>query len=326
MRESVRSLLTESIDYAGVFPPACLSLDRALENYVRYLGDPEAWLIARFACPAEQLPELDARARILETIKPQWRSTGQSPHRLTIVAAAANDTEQFRNNLHHDVSGILNFHKTHSGYARTDALELKLPADLDSSSSKLVAAFFNSIREALVSAEINPIKVFVELRPQETKKGVSAMLDAIKSTNDGQFCLKIRTGGLPLQNMPRPEQLAFFINACSKSGVCWKATAGLHAPLSSFDGTDHTWHFGFINVFAAAVFATAKGISDERTKAILTERSGTKFRFTDNSLSWGDLALTIPEIETGRAESILSFGSCSFEEPRDGLQELMAGE
>ena len=33
---AIRALLTESIDYAGLFPPAGLDMASAVENYARY--------------------------------------------------------------------------------------------------------------------------------------------------------------------------------------------------------------------------------------------------------------------------------------------------
>ena len=36
MSPSLRALLTGIVDYAGLFPPAQLSLDEAIRNYARY--------------------------------------------------------------------------------------------------------------------------------------------------------------------------------------------------------------------------------------------------------------------------------------------------
>lgn len=323
MRKSIRSLLAESIDYAGVFPPARLSLNHALENYVRYLDDPQAWLMARFACPAGRLLELDPPAKVFKDVRPTQRATGRFAHRVAVVADVSENAKQFRDDLLHDVRNIVEFDKTHSNYAKVDALELKLPADMDTSSSGPVVDLLNSVCHQLDMAELNPINVIVELRPQQRPEGVLTMLDALETIRDDRCCLKIRTGGLPRDDMPSADQLAFFIDACRTSRVRWKATAGLHAPLSRYDDEDQLWHFGFVNVFAAAVFASKRRITQEHMKLILTENSGDAFNFSDTLISWRDHELTIPEIEEGRAHSILSFGSCSFEKPRDGLRELM---
>jgi hypothetical protein len=56
---AIRTLLRESIDYAGLFPPARLPLEEAFDNYLRYRTEPEAWMLARFVIPVGRLDELD---------------------------------------------------------------------------------------------------------------------------------------------------------------------------------------------------------------------------------------------------------------------------
>lgn len=56
--ESLRALLANLIDYAGLFPPAGLPLGAALENYEAYLASPGAWMLNRLVLPAARLPEL----------------------------------------------------------------------------------------------------------------------------------------------------------------------------------------------------------------------------------------------------------------------------
>lgn len=55
---SLRALLTSLIDYAGLYPPAALSLAAALDNYRRYLTLPESWILNRLVLPAAKLDEV----------------------------------------------------------------------------------------------------------------------------------------------------------------------------------------------------------------------------------------------------------------------------
>jgi hypothetical protein len=55
---ALRALLTNLVDYAGLFPPAALSLPGAAENYARYLRSDDAWMLGRFVVPAAQLGQL----------------------------------------------------------------------------------------------------------------------------------------------------------------------------------------------------------------------------------------------------------------------------
>ena len=61
MAESLRALLRDSIDYAGTFPPASLSLEQAAQNYSAYRRQRESWMLGRMVCPASRLAEI-ARA------------------------------------------------------------------------------------------------------------------------------------------------------------------------------------------------------------------------------------------------------------------------
>ena len=56
--ESLRALLTSLIDYAGLYPPAALSLPAAIANYERYLASPESWILNRLVLPVSDLGNL----------------------------------------------------------------------------------------------------------------------------------------------------------------------------------------------------------------------------------------------------------------------------
>lgn len=55
---ALRALLAGVIDYAGVFPPASLPLDRALAGYHHYREGEKAWVLGRFVIPAGELPKV----------------------------------------------------------------------------------------------------------------------------------------------------------------------------------------------------------------------------------------------------------------------------
>src|SRR5262245_16658395 len=58
MVESLHSLLSGILDYAGLFPPAALPLEQAVRQYARHRHEGDAWLLGRFVCPAAKLMEL----------------------------------------------------------------------------------------------------------------------------------------------------------------------------------------------------------------------------------------------------------------------------
>jgi hypothetical protein len=59
---ALRALLAGLIDYAGLFPPAALSMAEAVANYAGYRGGPDAWALGRFVVPAARLAEFEASA------------------------------------------------------------------------------------------------------------------------------------------------------------------------------------------------------------------------------------------------------------------------
>lgn len=59
--ESLRALLANLIDYAGLFPPAGLALPVVSENYERHLVSAESWMLNRLVLPAAMLAEVRLR-------------------------------------------------------------------------------------------------------------------------------------------------------------------------------------------------------------------------------------------------------------------------
>ncbi|HTQ58003.1 MAG TPA: hypothetical protein VMI94_26240 [Bryobacteraceae bacterium] len=55
--DSLRALLANLIDYAGLYPPAALPLSEVLDHYQAYLASPEVWMLNRIVLPAARLPE-----------------------------------------------------------------------------------------------------------------------------------------------------------------------------------------------------------------------------------------------------------------------------
>src|SRR6266498_5966104 len=64
---SLRALLNQSIDYAGMFPPCGLALEPALQNHAEYVRSPEAWMLGAFVLPIEQF---DAARQFLSEFDP----------------------------------------------------------------------------------------------------------------------------------------------------------------------------------------------------------------------------------------------------------------
>ena len=108
--------------------------------------------------------------------------------------------------------------------------------------------------------------------------------------------------------LPSVSALAEFVQACRRLEVPFKATAGLHHPIRS--GDEH----GFLNLLAASVFG------DEEDA--LAEDDPSAFEVTPGAFRWRGREAAAYEIARVRRELFVSFGSCSAQEPIDGLHAL----
>jgi hypothetical protein len=115
---------------------------------------------------------------------------------------------------------------------------------------------------------------------------------------------KVRCGGPVLPSVPA---LAEFVEACRRLEVPFKATAGLHHPLRH--GDEH----GFLNLLAASAFG------DE--EEALADEDPSSFEISSESFRWRDRAAEPHELSRAR-KLFVSFGSCSAQEPIDGLLAL----
>src|SRR5438105_2128275 len=118
MMESLRVLLTGLIDYAGLFPPAQLSLAEALRNYLRYRVEPEGWMLGRFVCPAARLGEMAAFPGEIPTGRPVLCAA---------LGRGGNDAGSFLAGLDADLADISACRDGQRGRVEVDVLEVRLP-------------------------------------------------------------------------------------------------------------------------------------------------------------------------------------------------------
>src|SRR5258708_1546173 len=55
--ESVRRLLAEAVDYAGLFPPSSLKMSEAVINYAMYPNSNYQWMLGRFVLSVAHLDD-----------------------------------------------------------------------------------------------------------------------------------------------------------------------------------------------------------------------------------------------------------------------------
>jgi hypothetical protein len=294
--------MSQILDYAGLYPPASLPLEEAFKNFIAYQTTSEAWMLSRFVIPAKRLAELPAFQEKLS---------------FTVLGCGGKDTEEFLENLNLDIAEINSFHELHPN-ANADMFEVALPA------SSLTDKFFANdiVTRAAEVLNKNGITVFFEASFGEGwDERVQKLTRALRKVKDKHVGFKLRTGGVTAEAFPSPEQIAWAITEVRAASVPMKCTAGLHHPVRHFNQSVNTKMHGFLNVFGAGVLAFANGISQAQIQSILEEEDPASFIFDEAGFEWKGLRVATSEIMRAR-QSITSFGSCSFDEPKEDLQKL----
>lgn len=286
---AAEALLSHVVDYAGLFPPAGLTMERAVREYRRYLRSDPAWMLGNFIVPANRLSEF------AQTFSAVCCDEKEPPWTITVLCVGGNPEV--------DVRAIASFQQ---GAVFISAFEARAQ-DTRSASRWL---------DLLPHAQSR----YIEFPPDRAEEFLP-MLDA----HDARA--KIRTGGVLPQAIPTPETVARFLIACAEQGVSFKATAGLHHALRGerrltydTDSPAAKMH-GFLNLLLAATLAWAGSTQDAIVKTLDIE-DPRAFRLESDSVHWNDQRVTVDQIRTARGRFVIGFGSCSFTEPLDNLQEM----
>lgn len=144
---------------------------------------------------------------------------------------------------------------------------------------------------------------------------------AIKSAKIDNYGFKLRTGGVTPDAFPSSAQIAKVLLAAAKHRVPIKFTAGLHHPIRMFRDEVKTKMHGFLNVLGAGVLAFEHSWDAAQTAAMLEDEDAESFSFDDKTFAWREWKIDIGKIDMYR-KFVTSFGSCSFDEPREDLREL----
>jgi len=297
--ESVRALLTDLIDYAGLFPPAALSMELAAANYDAYSKSEYAWMLGRFIVPVARLREFEAAVNGLRN-----PNAKQGSHwGLSALPGADVATDLSRVRDFND-----RFAAPHSTTTiKIESIEVKIAnAEEIDRLSKIIPEQLDTYFEIPLTAD------------------VAVCIAAVARCGRRA---KIRTGGETADKFPAPESILEFMRLCAASSVAFKATAGLHHPVRSRrsltyrpDSPSGIMH-GFLNVFLAAAFLRT-GMDAPLAIELLNEQSAASFHFDSAGVAWRDRQLGMDDLSAARRYFAISFGSCSFTEPVEDLKAL----
>ncbi len=324
MSASLRALLAGVIDYAGLFPPAKLPLDRAVRHYARYRTEPEGWMLGRFVCPASRLMELAPYHDELFRDGP--------PVLLAALGRGGHSLNEFVTGLVADLEAIAAFRQRYGERLVVDAFETRLPSPLVERHLEAVSPHWVAGSEAQARRWApERLSIYFETglgpdwreslpRAVHALGGYNHILDQV-FPSWGRLGFKLRCGGLEGSAFPSSEQVAVVLAVCRDAGVPLKCTAGLHHPIRRYDGEVGAVMHGFLNVFGAGVLAHARGLSAGQLRPVIEEEDPAAFRFEESGFWWHDLRASVEEVTAAR-QRVVAFGSCSFDEPRDDLRAL----
>jgi len=292
-KESARALLSEIIDYAGLFPPAQLSMPEAVLNYANYKNGNYNWMLGRFVAPVSRLEEFleSARNFFTKDTKKVWR--------LSVLASE---------DISETIGKIEDFNRKNKPYVVCDALEAK--------------ANTSSLVKEIAKATLPELATYVELPLGEN------LADMVSTLSVNHLRGKIRTGGTSVEAFPPALEILRFVQICLEANVPFKATAGLHHPLRCIkpltyeaDAPEDTMN-GFLNLFLATGFAK-ENFELRLLEELMEDESPESFEFVENGITWRQKHfLSHAQLVRLRQQNIVSFGSCSFTEPIEDLQEI----
>jgi hypothetical protein len=291
--ESVRILLSEIVDYAGLFPPSGLSMPEAVINYATYKNSNYNWMLGRFVCPVSRLDEflLNAKDFFSRDAKSVWK--------LSVLAS---------NDIHETVRKVEEFNMNNAPGAICDSLEIK------AFSPKQIEKYAWAIPDNYMNYFEIPLD-----------DNLSEMISTLAINNQRG---KIRTGGITPDLFPKTEEIIRFMRTCLAANIPFKATAGLHHPIRCFKPLTYEANapkgrmHGFLNLFLATAFGR-EGYKPDVLEEILEEEFEEVFEFDDNGAYWQkEHFLNNAKLQNLRESHITSFGSCSFDEPITDLQNI----
>jgi hypothetical protein len=290
---ALRALLAGLVDYAGLYPPASLDMQRAVAEYVTQRAGAHAWMLGRFVAPA---------AALADCVHAVHGTPGRDDARLPLPVSAV-----LGQDLLADVALVHDAIVARGAILHVDSIEARV-----SSPAELAAVATARPPGTLLFAEV------------PTGPALSAMLDAVAQQG---VHAKIRTGGVTPAGFPGPADIVVFMRGCLDRGIAFKATAGLHHPLRGQyrltyepGATTHAM-YGYLNVFLAATLLRAGG-SDDDAVALLCESDPAALVTADGALGWRTHRFSEAVLHDTRRSLALSFGSCSFREPVDELTQL----
>lgn len=280
---AARAAFSSLIDYAGLFPPAQLSMAQARDEYLQARTGPYAWMLGRFIIPFTSL-----------------------------AGAAQSFAGPFSAIV--DASQVVAVAELRTAGVAIDAIEIPVAGSPDEGALR---ESLQELRTALDSTGLSELPVYVEFVGRKETIPIESAISAAAAARCGA---KLRCGGATAEAFPAIDEVAQFIGAATAARVPFKATAGLHHPVRHFNAPSGFTMHGFLNILAAA--ALAPRVDLEILSNVVAEEDPETFRFEGTVMRWRDREIGVARLRETREHGFVGYGSCSFAEPVDDLTAL----
>lgn len=320
---SVRALLEGIVDYAGLFPPAKLDMEPAVQNYMEYLASDYAWMLGKFVC---------SRVRIEEALTAFKAKSNSNIVEFSMIGVYREERTDFLEQLKADAIFAQSIEDRTDGMYRIPSYEIKLP---DSVTKKLPSwAIYELISEAsqtILEKAPNLTSIYFETDlKSDWKNAIANVLDGIfryrqvnsVADNELQCGFKLRCGGARPEDHPAIDLVETAVRYTKNASIPMKFTAGLHHPIRHYDETMKVKKHGFLNVFLASILHNIYNLNEENLKNLIAEEVSDNFHFSDHGLRWMSYQALTHQVQNARKDVVISFGSCSFLEPTEDLVAL----
>ncbi len=297
--DSLRRLLAHSIDYAGLFPPCSLELSAALANQAEYVRSDDSWMLSTFVLPV---------ARFKEAAAGFDRFGRDHPLRLSALGPGKATAGEFRDELKLVAQEIAAL-KSVENPVHVEQLEMALPKE-----------GLDVIPEIARIVEPLGLPTFWEAPADKAPLAIARLAETNEALGEHRLGFKLRTGGVQADAFPAANKIAKALVAAVRHRVPIKFTAGLHHPIRQFRPEVKAKMYGFLNVLGAGIVAAEHQLEPDELVPLLESEDIGQFSFESSGFKWRNWEVPTDRVEKHR-QLITSFGSCSFNEPREDLRE-----
>jgi hypothetical protein len=279
---AIDTLLAGLFDYAGLYPPASLSLHTAATRYLEHRSSPRASALGRFIVNLDRLDEVRAIA-----------ADSLGDFTLSVIAAENSDWAVLAKQID---SGL-----------PIESVEIKCTQlyEIENIIQQIphhVVAYF----EVPIHANSVPALEAIQIAGARAKIRMGGVVpEAIPSVPDVAQMLKT------LADLRLPFKATAGLHHPLRS----KHLLTYHPQSPA--GVMH----GFVNLSAAAALLFFGGEVEEATR-LLADENPVAWQVRADSLRWRDRSWTAGQLGTLRRDFFFGIGSCSFEEPIHDLESL----